>query len=210
MATDVPTPYESTPAVANAAIENSSRSFVTVIFVLVAPSESSKALTRFASTPRSPESSRTAPRFGASAIAFRTAFSISNVSTKRVVCSPKVSNCALNACSSVSCSKTKECAAVPMVLMPQLRPASRFEVASKPAMYAARATATAACSLTRRPPISAKNLPLAAVTILEAAAATDESELKIERISVSSKTASAKLDSTVSTGELAKKISPSR
>ena len=47
---------------------------------------------------------------------------------------PNASTCARNAASSVSCSRVNACAAVPMVGMPQVRPASRFEVASNPAM----------------------------------------------------------------------------
>ncbi len=60
----VPTPYESTGAVCSEASAYSSRSLVTVIFVLVAPSASSWLRTRWASEARSPESMRTPPNSG--------------------------------------------------------------------------------------------------------------------------------------------------
>ena len=59
-----------------------------------------------------------------------------------------------------------------MVLIPKLRPASRFDVALKPAMYAALAAATAEDSPVLREPISDTGLEPAAVTILAAALAT--------------------------------------
>ena len=59
--TEVPTPYASTGEAASAAIACSSRSLVTVMRVPVAPSESSWARTRAATTGRSPESMRTPP-----------------------------------------------------------------------------------------------------------------------------------------------------
>ena len=62
-----------------------------------------------------------------------------------------------------------------MVGTPQVRPASRFDVALNPATYAALAAATALRSLARREPISAMGRPLAAVTMRAAAEATAES-----------------------------------
>ena len=56
-----------------------------------------------------------------------------------------------------------------------LRPASRLLVASNPAMYAARAAATAERSLVRREPISAIGRPSATETMRAAALATEES-----------------------------------
>lgn len=60
---------------------------------------------------------------------------------------------------------------------------------------------TAARSCARRAPISITGRPPAAEVIREAAAAIAESWLRIERITVSRITASAKLPSTVSSGE---------
>ena len=57
----VPTPYELTGAARRDAIAYSSRSFVTVIFVPVAPSASSWSRASRTTSPRSPESMRIAP-----------------------------------------------------------------------------------------------------------------------------------------------------
>ena len=62
-----------------------------------------------------------------------------------------------------------------MVGIPKLLPASRFDVALKPAMYAAIAAATAEFSPVLLEPISETGLDWAAVTILDAALATAES-----------------------------------
>ena len=88
-----------------------------------------------------------------------------------------------------------------MVGTPQSRPASRFEVAANPAMNAARAAATAACSPVRREPISASGRPPAADTTRDAAAAIALSAFSTLRTRVSSTTASANAPSTVSSGE---------
>ena len=104
----------------------------------------------------------------------------------------------------------KAWAAVPAVGTPYRRPASRFDVSGTPPTYAARAAATAACSCTRRLPISIKVRPPAATAMRDAAAATEESKLRIERTSVSSTTACANVASTVSTGDPPKYSSPSR
>ena len=80
---------------------------------------------------------------------------------------------------------------------------------AKPARYAARAAATAASSWVRRDPISISGRPSAAVTIRAAAEATALSWLRTDSASVSRTTASAKLPSTVSTGEPGRKSSPS-
>ena len=104
----------------------------------------------------------------------------------------------------------KACIDVPVVGMPWVRPASRFEVAPKPARYAARAAATAASSWVRRLPISMSGRPSAAFTIREAAAATAQSWFRIERITVSRTTASANGASTTRMGEYGKNSSPSR
>jgi hypothetical protein len=61
--------------------------------------------------------------------------------------------------------------------MPYARPAARFDVASKPAMYAERAAATAARSCVRRDPISMTGRPPAALVIRDAADAIAESWL---------------------------------
>ena len=115
----VPTPYESTGAARRAAIAYSSRSLVTVIRVLGLPSLSSSARTDAAWVTRSPESRRTPPRSGpAMSTARRTARSTSYVSTSSVVDTPRASSWARNACSSESCSRVKECAAVPTVRTP--------------------------------------------------------------------------------------------
>ena len=97
------------------------------------------------------------------------------MSTSRVVERPSAFSWALNASSSLSCSKVNECAAVPVVGTPKLRPASRFDVAEKPAMYAARAAATAAYSLARRDPISMQGRSPAIAVIRDAADATAQS-----------------------------------
>lgn len=110
----------------------------------------------------------------------------------------------MNASRSVSCSRVNECALVPRVGTPKLRPASRLLLAAKPAMYAARAAATAACSWARREPISMHGRRPAAVVIRDAAVATAESKFSTDSASVSSTTASAKLASTTSTGEFGK------
>ncbi len=83
--------------------------------------------------------------------------------------------CASKASFSESCSRVKLWALVPIVGIPQLRPASRLLVASNPAMNAALAAATAADSCALRAPISANDRPPAAVCMREAAAATAES-----------------------------------
>ncbi len=100
---------------------------------------------------------------------------MSYVSISRVVPAPSASICERNASSSVSCSSVHACAAVPMVGTPQRRPASRLLVAENPAMYAARAAATAASSLARREPISASGRSPAATLMRAAAVATAES-----------------------------------
>ncbi|CAM5723709.1 hypothetical protein STENM223S_02974 [Streptomyces tendae] len=70
----VPTPYASTGAAASEAMAYSSRSEVTTIFVSRAPSSSSCCRTRWATSSRSPESTRTAPSSGpATSTAARTA-----------------------------------------------------------------------------------------------------------------------------------------
>ncbi len=76
-------------------------------------------------------------------------------------------------------------------------------------MYAARAEATADSSCVRRAPISISPRPPAAADIREAAAAIAESWLRIDRITVSSSTHSAKEPSTRRTGEPGKYTSPS-
>ena len=108
---------------------------------------------------------------------------------------------AVNASFSVSCSSVKLCALVPAVGTPYRCRAARFEVVTKPAMYAARAAATAASSCVRRDPISMHGRSPAAQVIREAADAIAESWLRIESSSVSSSTASAKVDSTTISGE---------
>ena len=118
--------------------------------------------------------------------------------------SPIAAICARKASSSESCSSVNAWAAVPIVGTPQRRPASRFEVAANPAMYAAREAETAARSCARREPISDTGRPAAACTIRAAAVATALSAFSTLRISVSSTTASAKLPSTVSRGEYGK------
>ena len=82
-------------------------------------------------------------------------------------------------------------------------------MAAKPARYAARAAATAASSWVRREPISMHGRPPAAVTIRAAAEATALSWLSTESTRVSRIPASAKLPSTVRTGEPGKNASPS-
>ena len=72
---------------------------------------------------------------------------------------------------------------------------------AKPAMYAARAAATAASSWVRREPISMHGRSSAAHVIREAAEAIAESWLRTDSSSVSSSTASAKVDSTTISGE---------
>ena len=72
---------------------------------------------------------------------------------------------------------------------------------AKPATYAARAAATAASSWVRREPISMHGRSPAAHVIREAAEAIAESWLRIDSSSVSSTTASAKVDSTTISGE---------
>ena len=114
---------------------------------------------------------------------------------------PRLAICERNASSSESCSSVHECAAVPMVGMPHCRPASRLLVDAKPAMYAARAAATADCSAARREPISASGRSPAAMLMREAAVATAESWFSTLSASVSSTTASAKVPSTLRMGE---------
>ena len=100
-------------------------------------------------------------------------------------------------------------AAVPAVGMPWRRSDSRFDVAEKPARYAARAAATAAASCVRRDPISMIGRPAAAETMRAAAEATALSWLRIDRARVSSTTASANVPRTVRIGEPGKYSSPS-
>ncbi len=123
---------------------------------------------------------------------------------------PSAAIWARNASSSLSCSSVQACAAVPMVGMPQVRPASRLLVAPNPAMNAARAAATAESSAARRDPISASGRSPAAMLIREAAVATAESWLSTLSARVSRITASAKVPSTVRIGDPGKYSSPSR
>ena len=67
------------------------------------------------------------------------------------------------------CTRVNACALVPSAGTPYVRCASRFEVPVNPAMYAARAEATAACSCVRREPISISGRPTAALTMRAAA-----------------------------------------
>ncbi len=80
---------------------------------------------------------------------------------------------------------------------------------TNPATTAARAAATAASSWVRREPISRQGRSPAAAVIRDAAAATAQSWLSTDSARVSSRTASAKVPSTTSTGEPGKKHSPS-
>ena len=84
---------------------------------------------------------------------------------------------AVNASRSVSCRSVKLCALVPAVGTPYRCRAARFEVVTKPAMYAARAAATAASSWVRREPISMHGRTPAAHVIRDAAEAIAESWL---------------------------------
>ena len=90
---------------------------------------------------------------------------------------PRDSTCAVNASSSLSCSSVKLCALVPVVGTPYRWRAARFDVVAKPAMYAARAAATAASSWVRRDPISMHGRSPAAEVMREAADAIAESWL---------------------------------
>ena len=76
-------------------------------------------------------------------------------------------------------------------------------------MYAARAAATAASSCVRRPPISMHGRPGGRAAIRDAALAMALSWLRTDRTRVSRRTAWAKSDSTTSTGEPGKYVSPS-
>ena len=102
---------------------------------------------------------------------------------------------------SLACASVNACALVPAVGIPWRRPASRLLVIAKPATYAARAAATAACSWVRRPPISSSGRPSAASTIRAAAEATALSWLRIDSARVSSSTPSANEARTVRTGD---------
>ena len=114
---------------------------------------------------------------------------------------PRDVTCAVNASLSLSCSSVKLCALVPAVGTPYRCRAARFEVVTKPAMYAARADATAASSWVRREPISMQGRLPAAQVIRDAADAIAESWLRIDSSTVSRSTASANVDSTVINGE---------
>ena len=84
---------------------------------------------------------------------------------------------ARNASASVSCSSVKLWALVPALGTPYRWRAARLEDAWKPAMYAARAHATAASSWVRREPISMHGRSPAAMVIRDAADAIAESWL---------------------------------
>ena len=145
---------------------------------------------------------RTAPRPGpASSTAVRTARATSNVSTSRVVPLPSAFSWAAKASRSLSWTRLNACALVPLVGMPYSRPACRLEVDPNPAMYAARALATAAISWVRREPISMSGRPSAAFTIRDAAEAIAQSWLRIASTRVSRTTASANGASTTRIGE---------
>ncbi len=135
---------------------------------------------------------------------------MSKVSTSSVVSVPSASIWDRKASSSVSCRSVHAWAAVPIVGMPQRRPAARLLVAVNPAMYAARAAAIAESSPARREPISARGRSPAATLIRAAADAIAESWLSTDRTRVSSTTASANVPSTVRIGEPGKYSSPSR
>ena len=100
-------------------------------------------------------------------------------------------------------------AAVPIVVTPYQRPACRLEVASKPTSMAARAAATADPSWVRRDPISSTERSPAAPRMRAALVAMALSWLTTDRMRVSSRTASPKRPSTVTTGEPGKYSSPS-
>ncbi len=123
------------------------------------------------------------------------------MSTSSVVSLPSAAIWAAKALRSSSCSSVNACAAVPPVGTPNRRPASRFDVAANPAMYAARAAATAASSWVRREPISMQGRSPAAEVIRDAADAMALSWLRMLSTSVSSTTPCAKSASTTSTGE---------
>ena len=93
------------------------------------------------------------------------------------------------------------CALVPALGTPYSCRARRFEVDAKPARYAARALATAACSWVRREPISISGRSSAAVTIRDAADAIAQSWFRMDSARVSSSTASANVPSTTRIGE---------
>ncbi|OIQ69765.1 hypothetical protein GALL_486300 [mine drainage metagenome] len=122
---------------------------------------------------------------------------------------PSDATCDRNAAGSSSWSRVNAWAAVPIVVRPYRRPASRFDVPANPATTAARAAATAAPSCVRRAPISRHGRPTAAPVIREAADAIAESWLRIDRATVSRSTASAKVPSTTMTGDPGKNASPS-
>ncbi len=119
---------------------------------------------------RTPPSSGPAARTAAS-----TPRAVSYVSTRSVVPTPRAATWARNASSSESWSSTQAWAAVPIVGTPHSRPASRLLVAANPAIYAARAAATALFSWARRDPISESGLFCAAMLMRAAAEATAES-----------------------------------
>src|SRR5579862_2737507 len=178
--------------------------------VEVAPSESSWDRTWNATAARSPLSIRTAPSDGpATETAARTASATSNVSTSKVVAAPSEDTWAANASFSESCTSVNACAAVPDEGTPYANRAARLDVDPNPAMYAARAAATAAPSWVRRDPISISERPPAADTIRDAADAIAQSWFRIESTMVSSSTASANVPSTTRIGEPGKYTSPS-
>ena len=90
---------------------------------------------------------------------------------------PRLASWVRNASASESCSSVNACAAVPAVGTPYCCRAARLEEVAKPAMYAARAAATAACSWVRREPISMHGRSPATSVIREAAEAIAESWL---------------------------------
>lgn len=107
--------------------------------------------------------------------AVRTASSMLYVSTSSVVFLPSAAICDSNAARSLSCTRVKQCAAVPIAVRPYSCAASRFAVPLNPPTIDARAAATAAHSLVRRPPMSMHGRFFAADVMREAAAATAES-----------------------------------
>ena len=105
--------------------------------------------------------------------------------------SPKTRANWRNAASSSGKAVTHECAIVPDTGMPNLRPASTFDVDSQPAMNAARAASRPASGpWARREPNSTTGRPAAASTIRAARLATEVWKARLASRAVSTNCAS--------------------
>ena len=208
--TDVPTPYDVHGRDARDAIAYSSRSEVTTIFVSGARAVELPAhLLRQAAEVAGVEAHGAEPGAGHLDGGRHAAFRRRTCRPAAWCRAPTTATCAANASRSVVQQRERVRGRADG-RQPVPPPASRLDVPAKPAMYGGPGGGDR-CLLVRpaRAHLQHGRSP-AALVMRDAADATAESKFRIERSSVSSRTASAKVPSTSSTGEPGKNTSPSR